>query len=72
MAAGCWYARTYVPTSDDAGDEALERGREARRRELRALLEELARVEQRKRQIARKAAADGDWQTLALLAELAD
>jgi hypothetical protein len=59
-------------TSDGTDDEALEGGREARRRELRALFDELERVEQRKAQIAREAAATGDWQTAAMLAEPAD
>jgi hypothetical protein len=59
------------PQPDGTADERLERRREARRRELCALLDQLDRNEQRRAQIARKAADEGDWQTLALLAELA-
>src|SRR5258708_32772009 len=42
-------------------DQALERRREARRREARALCEQRARLAQRLTEIVREADDDGDW-----------
>ena len=43
-------------------DQARERRREARRRELRSLCEQEARIKQRVTQIVREADDEGDWQ----------
>jgi hypothetical protein len=43
-------------------DQLRERRREARRRELRSLCEQQARIQQRVTQIVREADDDGDWQ----------
>ena len=49
-------------TLEGTVDQALERRREARRRELRAICEQQARIEQRVTQIVREADDEGDWQ----------
>jgi hypothetical protein len=49
-------------TLDGAVDQVRERRREARRRELRSLCEQEARIKQRVTQIVREADDDGDWQ----------
>jgi hypothetical protein len=46
---------------DGTGDQERERRREARRRELRLLCEQEARIKQRVTQIVREADDDGDW-----------
>jgi hypothetical protein len=60
------------PTSDGTVDEERERGREARRRELRALVEQLARLEQRRMEIMREGDDEGDWRGGGMLVEPAD
>ena len=49
-------------TDDGTVDQARERRREARRRELRSLGEQEARIKQRVTQIVREADDEGDWQ----------
>jgi len=49
-------------TSEGTVDQVRERRREARRRELRSLCEQEARIKQRVTQIVREADDDGDWQ----------
>ncbi|MDP9256442.1 MAG: HNH endonuclease [Actinomycetota bacterium] len=49
-------------TVDGTIDQVRERRREARRRELRSLCEQEARIKQRVTQIVREADDDGDWQ----------
>jgi outer membrane murein-binding lipoprotein Lpp len=49
-------------TLEGTVDQALERRREARRREVRAICEEQARLAQRLTEIVREADDDGDWQ----------
>jgi hypothetical protein len=49
-------------TTDEAGDQALARRREARRRELRSLFDELARVERCRAHLVQEADERGDWQ----------
>ena len=49
-------------TVEGTVDQARERRREARRRELRALCAQEARIKQRVTQIVREADDDGDWQ----------
>ncbi len=49
-------------TVDGTVDQVRERRREARRRELRSLCEQEARIKQRVTQIVREADDDGDWQ----------
>ena len=49
-------------TLEGTADQALERCRAARRRELRSICEQEARLQQRKTQIAREADEHGDWQ----------
>ena len=49
-------------TADGTVDQARERRREARRRELRALSAQEARIKQRVTQIVREADDEGDWQ----------
>jgi Domain of unknown function (DUF222) len=49
-------------TAEGTIDQARERRREARRRELRSLCEQEARIKQRITQIVREADDDGDWQ----------
>ena len=49
-------------TSEGTVDQALERRRAARRRELRSICEHEARLQQRKTQIVREAEEHGDWQ----------
>ena len=49
-------------TLDVTIDQVRERRREARRRELRSLCEQEARIKQRVTQIVREADDDGDWQ----------
>jgi hypothetical protein len=48
-------------TMDGAVDQLRERRRAARRRELRSLCEQEARIKQRMTQIVREADDDGDW-----------
>ena len=48
-------------TPDGTIDQVRERRREARRRELRSLCEQEARIKQRVTQIVREADDDGDW-----------
>ena len=48
-------------TLEGTVDQALERRREARRREVRAICEQQARLAQRLTQIVREADDDGDW-----------
>jgi HNH endonuclease len=55
------YERMFA-TADGTIDQARERRREARRRELRSLCEQEARIKQRVTQIVREADDDGDWQ----------
>jgi hypothetical protein len=50
-------------TADGTIDQARERRREARRRELRSLCEQEARIKQRVTLIVREADDDGDWQS---------
>jgi hypothetical protein len=54
------YERMFV-NQDEAVDQVRERRREARRRELRSLGEQEARIKQRVTQIVREADDDGDW-----------
>ena len=54
------YERMFA-TLDGTVDQARERRREARRRELRALCEQEARIKQRVTEIVREADDDGDW-----------
>src|SRR6478735_9339108 len=54
------YERMFA-TLEGTVDQALERRREARRRELRALCEQEARIKQRVTQIVREADDDEDW-----------
>ena len=49
-------------TQEGTVDQARERRREARRRELRSLCEQEARIKQRVTQIVREADDEGDWQ----------
>jgi hypothetical protein len=49
-------------TLEGTVDQALEREREARRRELRAIFEQEARGKQRVTEIVREAEDEGDWQ----------
>ena len=49
-------------TLEGTVDQALERRREARRREVRAIGEQQARLEQRLTEIVREADDEGDWQ----------
>jgi len=49
-------------TLEGTVSQALERRREARRRELRSLCEQEARIQQRVTQIVREADDEGDWQ----------
>ena len=49
-------------TADGTIDQVRERRREVRRRELRALFEQEARIKQRVTEIVREADDDGDWQ----------
>ena len=49
-------------TLEGTVDQARERRREARRRELRSLCEQEARIKQRVTEIVREADDDGDWQ----------
>ena len=49
-------------TLDGTVDQALERRREARRREVRAICEQQARLAQRVTEIVREADDEGDWQ----------
>ena len=49
-------------TLEGTVDQERERRREARRRELRAICEQQARLAQRLTQIVREADDDGDWQ----------
>ncbi|MDX6566357.1 MAG: hypothetical protein QOE10_2019, partial [Gaiellales bacterium] len=49
-------------TTDGTIDQPLERRREARRRELRSICEQEARLKQRVTQLVREADDDGDWQ----------
>ena len=49
-------------TSSETVDHAREARRQARRRELRSLCEQEARIKQRVTQIVRAADDDGDWQ----------
>jgi hypothetical protein len=55
------YERMFA-TSEGTIDHTRERRREARRRELRSLCEQEARIKQRVTQIVREADDDGDWQ----------
>jgi len=50
-------------TLDGTVDQVLERRREARRREVRAICEQQARLAQRLTEIVREADDDGDWQS---------
>ena len=50
-------------TREGTVDPVRERRREARRRELRSLCEQEARIKQRVTQIVREADDDGDWQS---------
>jgi hypothetical protein len=50
-------------TLDGTIDQALERRRKARRREVRAICEQQARLAQRLTEIVREADDDGDWQS---------
>ena len=49
-------------TLEGTVDQARERRREARRRELRSLCEQEARIKQRITEIVREADDEGDWQ----------
>ena len=49
-------------TVEGTVDQARERRREARRRELRAICEQQARLKQRVTEIVREADDEGDWQ----------
>ena len=49
-------------TLEGTVDQALERRREARRREVRAICEQQARLAQRLTEIVREAEDEGDWQ----------
>ena len=49
-------------TLEGTVDQALERRREARRREVRAICEQQARLAQRLTEIVREADDEGDWQ----------
>jgi hypothetical protein len=55
------YERMFA-TVDGTIDQVRERRREARRRELRSLCEQEARIKQRVTEIVREADDDGDWQ----------
>jgi hypothetical protein len=50
-------------TLDGTVDQVLERRREARRREVRAICEQQARLAQRLTEIVREADDDGDWKS---------
>ena len=58
-------------TLEGTVDQALERRREWRRREVRAIGEQQARLAQRLTEIVREADDEGDWQSAGLLLERA-
>ncbi len=60
MFAGGTLERVFA-TSEQAVDQARGRRREARRRELRSLCVQEARIKQRVMQLVREADDDGDW-----------